>query len=290
MLDTLVDDIYSLFDPHKEHVCSEENLEEFCNDLKALLRSRLSHKPDDKHGEEVLRFSTLGKPDRQVWYDSRPDGSEEALLPKTYYKFLYGDVIEQLVLFLAKEAGHLVTRQQEEVDVDGVKGHIDAVIDGVVVDVKSASPYGYTKLTTGQVFEDDPFGYVKQLSGYAHVLTPQKPAAWLVVDKVSGDIAVASLDAAIVKDNLPEPRIQHLRQVIASETPPDLCYQPVPDGQSGNMKLPTGCSYCKWKFRCHPEVRTFLYSNGPRYLTDVKRTPNVPELRRDGSLRPEFPE
>ena len=286
MIDTLVSDIYALFDPKKEHVCNEDNLERFCQDLKQTLRERLSHKPEPEGGESVLRFSALGKPDRQLWFDAHPDGSHEEMTAKTYYKFLYGDVIEQLVLFLAREAGHSVESQQTEINVDGVKGHVDAIIDGVLVDAKSASPYGYQKLVKGTVFEDDPFGYVAQLSGYADVLTPGKPAAWLAVEKVSGDIAVVDLPLSKIKENPPAPRIAHLREVLASPEPPPFCYQPVPDGVKGNMKLPTACSYCKWKHRCHPGLRTFLYSNGPRFLTTVVKTPDVLEVTAGAS---EFP-
>ena len=135
-LDTLVQDIYSLFDPKVGHEPNEENLDNFCNNLKELLKVRLSQR--DGLGD-AIRFSSLGKGDRQLWYDSQGFEKEE-LTAKTYFKFLYGDVIEQLVLFLCKEAGHEVTHEQEEIEVDGVLGHIDAIIDGVVVDVKSASP------------------------------------------------------------------------------------------------------------------------------------------------------
>ena len=278
-LDTLVDDIYGLFDPEYDHQASEELLNEFAENLKQLLRARLGHSPRRSGGG--IRFSSLGKPDRQIYFDHHPDpSSEEPLLPKTYLKFLYGDVIEQLYLYLAKEAGHSVEREQAEVEVNGVLGHIDAIIDGTVVDLKSASSYGYRKFEEGTVEQDDPFGYVAQLAGYASVLTPGKEAAWWAVDKSSGDHCIAKLKPTVIKHHEPEPRIEHLKKVVASDTPPPLCYEPVPDGKSGNMKLPTACSYCKHKFRCHPDARLFIYSSGPRYLTTVVREPDVPEIKR----------
>lgn len=194
-------------------------------------------------------------------------------------KFLYGDVIEQLLLFLAKEAGHSVEQEQAEVEVNGVKGHIDAIIDGVVVDVKSASPYGYKKFKEGNVVGEDPFGYVAQLSGYATVLTPGEPAAWLAQDKVSGDICVSPLSATVIRYHPPADRIEHLKKVIESEEPPSYCYELVPDGKSGNLKLDTPCSYCRHKHRCRDGIRTFLYSTGPRFLAKVVREPDVPEVK-----------
>jgi len=274
-LEDLPDDIYRLFDPDVEHVCDEKNLNDFAANLIEALKVRLSKYTPP---QSPLRFSSLGKPDRQIWYDAHPEGTKEKLVPKTYIKFLYGDVIEQLLLFLAKEAGHSVEQEQAEVEVLGIKGHIDAIIDGVVVDVKSASPFGYKKFEDRTVTEDDPFGYVAQLSGYASVLTPGEGAAWLANDKVAGDICISPLSSIVIKHHAPEERIEYLKKVIDSETPPDLCYQPIPDGKSGNMRLPTGCSYCGWKHRCYPDLRTFIYSTGPRFLTVVAKTPDVPEI------------
>jgi hypothetical protein len=276
-LDTLVEDIYSLFDPNQKHEASEELLDEFCENLKNILRVRLSGRAETE--PRPIRFSSLGKKDRQVWMAAHPDPeNEEPLRPQTFMKFLYGDVIEQLYLYLAKEAGHSVTDEQRQVEVDGITGSIDSIIDGTVVDVKSASSFGFEKFRKGTVEQDDPFGYVEQLAGYANVLTPDQDAAWLAIDKSSGEMCVATLKSQVIKHHRPEPRIEHLKEVIASDTPPLLCYEPVPDGKSGNMRLDTGCSYCQHKFRCFPNVRTFIYSTGPRYLTEVVRTPNVYEV------------
>lgn len=274
-LETLPDDIYSLFDPETPHAPNEDNLSDFAENLKSLLRVRLGERQKQS---SPLRFSSLGKPDRQIYFEANPDGNEEPLTSKTYFKFLYGDIIEELVLFLAKEAGHTVERMQEEVEVDGVKGHIDAVIDGVVVDVKSASSHGYKKFRTQDVVSDDPFGYVQQLAGYSSVLTPGEGAAWIAMDKVTASLCVSPLPASIIRQNPPLPRIEHLKKVLDSPDVPAKCYDDVPDGKSGNRKLATGCSYCKHKMRCWPGVRKFLYSTGPRYLTAVHKVPDVPEI------------
>lgn len=282
-LKTLPEDIYNLFDPDKDHEINEDNLDAFCVNVREMFKSRLNAQ---KTPDSPLRFSALGKPNRQMWYEAHPEeGTKEPMLPKTYLKFMYGALIEEMLLFLIKESGHSVTDEQREVEVNGVKGHIDAIIDGVVVDVKSASPYGYKKFETDTVTQDDPFGYVDQLSGYAHELTPGEPAAWVAFDKVAGDICVSYLGPVVIDHHQPKPRIEELKEVIAEDTPPEPCYEPVPDGKSGNMKLPTGCSYCAHKFRCCEDrgikLRAFAYSTGPRYLTEVKREPlaSVPEIK-----------
>lgn len=275
-LDTVPQDIYDLFDPDKDHQVSEENLDTLCENIRNSLTRRLAKQEPSR---SPLRFSALGKPDRQVYFEAHPiEGMKEPMLPKTYLKFAYGDIIEELILFLVKEAGHEVTDEQREVEIDGVKGHIDAIIDGTVVDVKSASPFGYKKFESSTVTQDDPFGYVDQLAGYANVLTPGQKASWLAFDKVAGDICVSDLGPIVIDHHQPADRIKHLKKVIESEEVPELCYEPVPDGKSGNLKLPIGCSYCAHKFRCYPSLRTFIYSTGPRYLTKVVKEPNVVEV------------
>ena len=273
-LDTLVADVYSLFDPNKTHEPNEDNLNEFAENMKNILRTRLASREDVR---DPLRFSALGKPDRQLWYMAKKYPSEE-MTPKTFFKFTYGDVIEALLLFLAKESGHDVHSEQMEIEVDGVKGHIDAIIDGVVVDVKSASPYSYKKFKDHSLIENDPFGYIEQISGYTSEITPGKGGAFLAADKVSGDITVMNVSSSIVATHPPAPRIAHLKEVIAQDAPPPRCFDPEPDGKSGNMKLGTQCSYCAFKHECWPGLRTFIYSTGPRYLTTVAKVPDVYEV------------
>lgn len=278
---TIPEDIYALLDDDNHHVANEENVQAAGEALKDLLRQRLT-KREAKKGEDVLRFSAIGKKDRQIWYDANEPEAAEKMGGKTNFKFLYGDVIELLLLFLAAEAGHSVTDQQKEVEVDGVKGHIDAVIDGVLVDVKSASSYSFDKFKSGGYLFDDPFGYVSQLSGYAHS-TGLRRAAFLVADKVHGDIAFVELDEEYVKGNPPKERIAHLKEVINQKEPPKRCYSDIPEGKSGNRKLAMPCGYCKHKHSCWADandgsgLRKFVYSRGPVWMTTVKKEPRVGE-------------
>lgn len=273
-LNELPERVYSLFDPNIHHEIDEENLQTFLDNVRSSLIGRLG-KQD--RPSQPLRFSSLGKKDRQLWYEANGYGKEE-MSGQTYLKFLYGAIIEEMVLLLVKEAGYKVTDEQREVSVDGVLGHIDAIVDGVVVDVKSASPFGFAKFKNGSFVGDDPFGYIPQLSGYADVLTPGAPAAFIAFDKVSGELCVSEVSASIIAGNKPEEKIAHQKEVLASPEPPPRCYAPVPDGASGNMKLQTGCSYCPFKKHCYPEARLFLYSGSPRYLTTVKLLPKVYEV------------
>lgn len=277
---TIPTDIYRLLE--EGHEVSEENVERAGELFKELLRTRLV-KREEKRGEEVLRFSSIGKKDRQLWYQANKPETAEKMAGKQLFKFIFGDVIEILLLFLAEEAGHEVTHLQHEVEVDGVHGHMDAVIDGIPVDVKSASPFAFKKFEDGTLAFDDAFGYIPQLSGYAHAIGKTDRAGFLVADKVSGDICFSELDGLTIENNPPAPRIAELRTALNRETPPPRCYQPVPEGKSGNMKLGVGCSYCAFKEECYKDanggqgLRKFFYSRGPVWLSTVKKEPRVGE-------------
>lgn len=272
---TLPEDIYRLLAEGTD--VSEANVQ-FAGELfKDLLRDRLKK----KERGAALRFSSLGKQDRQLWYEVNEPEKAEELPPHTLFKFLYGDVIEILLLFLAKESGHEVTHEQHEVNVDGVLGHTDCCIDGVPTDCKSASPYSYQKFADGSFVFDDPFGYVQQLSGYCHALGHTDRGGFLVADKVNGYITFAELDGLTIKGNRPDDRIAGLREVVAQADPPKRCYSPVPEGKSGNLKLGIECSYCKFKDHCWSDandgegLKKYFYSRGPVWLTKVAKEPRV---------------
>lgn len=271
-IDTLIEDIYQVLDTGVHYEASEEALGVAAEQFKDALRRALS--AQSRQG--ALRFSGLGKPDCQVWYGiNRPEKAEE-ISPQLRMKFLYGDILEIVLLYLAREAGHDVSQEQAEVECDGVLGHIDAVIDGHVVDVKSASPYAFKKFEENRVEEDDPFGYVAQLSGYCNVL--DKPGAFLAINKESGGLALAPLHKMLIMENHPQTHIDRQRET----THPDnfaRCFDAIPDGKSGNEKLGLQCSYCSYKKDCWPGLRMFLYSGKPRFLTKVVREPDVFEMK-----------
>jgi hypothetical protein len=278
-IETLVSDIYHLLDEDTNHEPSEENLNWLAESVKSLLRLKLSSRAREA---ATLRFSSLGKPDRQLWYATHEADKAERMIPKTYFKFLYGDMIELLLLFLCKEAGHEVTHEQYQVSVDGVVGHCDAVIDGVTVDAKSASPFGYNKFVTGKYLEEDPFGYLGQIGGYRGALGTER-AAFLVANKVHGDIALSEVPSKTLLDNEPAGRITHLKDILSSPDEPPRCYSDKPEGKSGNRALDVGCSYCSFRNHCWRDanngegLKTYIYSTGPKYFTHIEKEPRVQE-------------
>lgn len=284
-IDTLVQDIYALFDNGNGWNPDPENVREF--GLK--LGEHIANRASEDRGDPTLRLSNLGVPDRKLWFTiNRPD-SAEPLPPEARIKFLFGDILEELLLFLAKEAGHTVSGQQDTVEVNGVVGHRDALIDGRVVDCKSASSYAFKKFESNGLRGNDPFGYLDQLGSYMAAspdAVEQDVGSFLVIDKQLGKI---TLDTYPKPDTDYTKLVEHKRAMLRLEAPPEeKCYPDVEDGKSGNRKLDVGCSYCPFKHECWSGLRTFLYSTGPVYLTEVSREPKVTEVTRDGKVVHKF--
>lgn len=275
-IDTVVEDIESLLVNGIELTDEQANV--FGNRMASLIKNRLVR--EDREG--TLRMSNLGKPDRQLWFEVNTPNKDK-LHPHSYMKFLYGDIIEELVLFLAELSGHKVEGMQDEMDLYGIKGHRDAVIDGMVVDVKSASPHSFKKFQSGLTHDKDAFGYLTQINNYI-VASEEDPlvsnkdeGAFLALNKVTGGLHLDRHKKSIVPmDEI----IKHKKEVVSQPEPPEeKCYEPEPMGKSGNMKLGVNCSYCDHKFRCWDGLRGFLYSTGPVFLTEVIDEPRVPEIK-----------
>ena len=258
-------------------------LEKFTNSLTNIVSQRLTTNSEARKG--YLRFSNMGTPcERKLWYEINAPEDKEELSADVILKFLYGDIIEAFILLLAEVSGHRVEGNQDRVELEGVVGHRDAIIDGVVVDVKSASSYSYKKFAEGRLGDDDPFGYIPQLQGYLkageedELVTDKTRAAFLPVDKTLGHFC---LDFHEKQDWDWKGILDHKKEILAQPEPPERAFDPEPMGKSGNMKLGMFCSYCAFKEKCYPELRTFIYSTGPVFLTDVKKTPDVYEVVKD---------
>lgn len=294
-IQTLSEDIYHVLDATKDHEPDAASTEA------AALRIggefiKATEKRDEPRAKGKLWASDLGKGCmRQHWYNFNEPEYGEKLDGHTKFKFLYGNILEESVLWLAEEAGHTVAGQQHTVELPldngwTVRGRIDAVIDGTLVDVKSTSSFGYKKYTTEGLDEtNDTFGYRYQL-GFYHGFndldtTLEDVCGFVWIDKQNGHIGYTEVE-------VPEPTdiIQRAEQIVEAvegdEMDAERGYDPEPYGKSGNMKIPTACSYCGFKQRCWRDannghgLRGFVYSHGPVWFTDIARPPkaSVPEI------------
>ncbi len=274
-IETLAKDIYNLFEG--DFKFNEADVLEFGH----TLAKHIANRAEEQKGDPTIRMSNLGTPClRKLWYQMNMPEKGERLDGQTRFKFLYGDIIESLVLFLARAAGHTVEGFQGELDIDGVKGHRDAIIDGVLVDVKSASSYGFKKFADHGLEGSDPFGYLDQINAYLFAsqddpaLKDKQRAAFVAVDKSLGHITVDVYRSNGV--NYHE-KIEAIRLAMVQPTPPERAYGDVPDGKSGNRKLGIECSYCPFKDTCWPGLKKFQYSTGPRWFTTIEKPPRVEE-------------
>lgn len=296
-IETLVEDIHALLetDPKTGEIKLPKKLiNQFKKNMGDMLERRFLD--TTQYGSRnTLRISNIGKPcERQVWYGIHQPDDAIPFRGQEYMKFMYGDITEELILFLCEAAGHSVEGQQDRLEVEGVVGHRDAVIDGMLVDVKSASQYSFQKFQKGLKLEDDNFGYIGQIQTYLEasqddpLVTEKDRCAFLVFDKSLGHIHVdihQKMDVDIREIT------RRKKETMDKDTPPERKFAPIPDGYTrqgkfyanGNEKLPFNCGYCAFRNVCYPDHRTFLGSRGPLYLTKVEKEPRMIEIDREGN-------
>ena len=281
ILNDIVEDIYNLFNADVGPQKSKDQLSKAAHTMGRNIANLCLDRFEEYKQESRIRPSNIGKPGRQLWYElknypksSEPSGSD-------YIKFLYGNILEELLLFLSYSAGHTVTETQKKVTIDGISGHKDCRIDGITVDIKSASAFAFKKFEQGTLENDDPFGYISQLSAYAKA-EGDNEAAFFVIDKQSGKLALLPLHQ-MEMHNVSE-KIKNIKKSLEKDEPPEKCYDTVPFGKSGNSQLSIGCRFCSYKHNCWADanngdgLRIFNYANGPVYLTKVVNTPAVEEI------------
>lgn len=225
---------------------------------------------------------------RKLWFRQNQPASADTLSGPTRLKFLIGDIHGLVIPQLAEQAGHKVEALEEKVEYEGVIGHVDAIIDGTIVDVKSANSRSMEKFRKHTLERDDPFGYVDQISLYAEALKGDSRVrdpsrvAFIAADKELGHIV---LDTYEPRKRDWKAVIQGIKDALKKPEPPDRAYGDEADGASGNRGLCVQCRYCEYKRHCWSDanggrgLRQFLYAAGPKWLTKVVRTPDVIEIR-----------
>lgn len=279
-IESLVEDIYEVLKTGIDTDSMPELIDKYGELFKDLLKTRLKTRGPR---EGTLRMSSIGQPcERKLYYEVNSPQDAEELRPEVYMKFLFGDLTELLLFFLVEASGHKLEGTQDTQDIVGIKGHRDAVIDGVTVDAKSASTYSFKKFQNGDLEKDDPFGYVIQLQSYMHsgqndpIVTDKDRGAFLVVDKTLGHLC---LDFHKYRKLPMEAIYERKKDLVKQSEPPARKFDPIPEGKAGNKKLGVNCSYCPFKTKCWPNMRTFLYSTGPVSFTEIVKEPLVPEIK-----------
>ncbi len=279
-IDTLIDDVNSLAEEGVDVKHHQTSIDKFSKNMRELIEEFLSSKEKGKR-EFRLRMSALGTPARKLWYQKNTINELDTFSGSRLIMFFYGHMIEELVLLLAEVSGHKVEHRQRELKLDGVLGHQDAEIDDVLVDVKSASSYSFDKFKQSKLYEDDPFGYITQISAYAQASKKEDAAFW-AVNKQTADMTLMHVDKTYVVDAVK--RIKYLKKILDSDVPPKRCYEEQFEGKTGNKKLDKNCTFCAYKYECWKDVnngeglRVFKYARGRVYLTHIETLPKVEEV------------
>jgi hypothetical protein len=296
MINDLEKNIYHVLDASEDHEPNEVKAAHYAMNIGGELAKATRPRSQEREMGK-LWASDLGETClRKAWYKFHATGEMLPLMGHTKFKFLYGNLLEEATLYLAEEAGHYVCGTQDRVEWDVpntdwvVSGRIDAIIDDALIDVKSTSSYGYKKYASmGLNHSNDTFGYLWQLSFYHHhykgkyIFSPDQ-TGFVWIDKQNGHILYDNVSSKLWSKEEIATKVDTLVKTIEKPKPTDFRMAEVPDGKSGNMKLNTKCSYCDFREHCWKDsnggkgLRTFLYGNGPVYLTDVKREPKVPEI------------
>ena len=281
-IDTLVEDIESVI--YGQGGWNKSVAEAMGKSIADTANKRFS-KPQEPRG--YLSLSSIGTPcKRKLWYKINKPGFGEPLDAKMLLKFFYGDMIEELILAMVTASGHDLKGSQDRLTVHGIRGHRDAVIDGMTVDVKSCSPFAFKKFKEGELRGNDPFGYISQLSSYVYaakddpLVTDKTRGAFLAIDKVNGEIC---LDVYDFTEELKtkEQEMLAAKDLVAGDIPTERI-SPVPASKSSpNTKLDKSCQFCEYKKACWPNLKMYQYSYGIEYLVHVEKPPKVPEVTND---------
>lgn len=275
-----IDAIYELLS--RDQPLTEEQVDAMTEDLGKTLKSALASPKDNR----ALRMSSVGTPCwRQLWFRRNKPECLEPLPPHTKLMFTIGHIAEAVVLSLLKAAGkNNVTGEQDVMELHGVRGHRDVVIDGVTYDVKTANTRSIHKFKNHELETNDPFGYIDQLSLYVAADTSGE------VDKTKGRFLVFDKELGhLIEDEYPvrnkdyKKQIAEMQLMLVQAEPPSRPFGDEADGKSGNRVIPLNCRYCDAKQECWKDANggrgllKYIYSNGPRWFTRVVREPDVPK-------------
>jgi len=261
----------------------EDLIDQFGEDCKNSLKKQLSERDGYK-----IRMSGLGRPLCQQKLEK--DGHTQDLSYNDIMRFLMGDLVEAVAVFVMKAAGVKVVDTQRacELDLSGnkIRGTLDLVMDDgeeKVWDIKSTSPWSFDNKFAGRggydaIKEDDPFGYMMQ--GYLYSESQNMPfGGWIAINKSSGEWAFVEAPEDQEEDR--EAYIAEARKRVDSLTkdkPFKIPFDPLDEVytvkgekvQTGNKLMPKTCTFCSFKNMCWKKAQHL-----PKVTSKAKFPPMV---------------
>ena len=230
-----------------------------------IFKRQFMTEPDTTAG--TLRLSACGKCPRQLayHYHNFPQNGK-TIDPRARMVFLYGDLIEMMVLELAKLAGCDIESSGLSqagvglsVDDHFILGHPDGTYQGRLVEIKSLTTYAYRDFEQGIISDI----YRAQINAYLEASLLEQ-CILIGVNKDSGVLGELLIDR--------EPGIvagvrHNLAQVMRSR--PDLL-PPAPERLDPNENgiYPWECRYCAFHGTCRANAGLVL--RGSRYVLKEK--------------------
>ncbi len=254
----IIDKIYEFLNLDADKGIDDIVMGQYVDDVTHGIVRQCFKKREDKR---TLRLSGIGKCLRGQAYNILGYDKDDYLPPRTKMTFLFGDIIEAIIICLANHAGCDIYEQQAEVVLAGIIGHIDGIIkdengDEYVVEVKSMSTASFDMFKRNGM--TDTFGYVSQANSYA-VAYGCKGIVWVGMNKNTGHLheEVRLLDKKLGQDTVDN--ISALRDCITPTefkqmTPTQETWYRKP---TGNMKLDFVCSYCNFKATCFDNITSY---------------------------------
>jgi len=238
---------------HGERQMSEETIKQITSDIEAALRRQFCERKDSTGGF-TLRASNVGRPVCQLWYQKNKPDKAEPLTTTFVVRMMFGDMVEALFKGLLTESGVSYEghdRVKTKIGSEEISGEYDLIVNGVVDDIKSTSPWSYNnKFTDGKNLEkDDPFGYIGQLAVYSK--GANVPAGgWWVVNQASGQFKYVAYESDV------DEVISKLKHTVDTLNRNEFvrCFEPEPETfrgrATGNYTLSRHCSFCSFRRDC----------------------------------------
>lgn len=279
-IDTLVEDIYKVVSPDSHHPMSRDILESALKDISHTLCQTTAI---EKGSSYYIRPSSIGKGLRWHYFMNKYPDQAEAFDGRMKLLFQSGHIYEAVILAYVKLAGYEVTHQQAIIDLNGVTGSCDCLINGYLIDVKTTSDYSFKKFSEGEIsLDNDPFGYIAQLSTYKQGLVEAgvevRGQGWLAYNKNNSNMVLHLIPDSELID-APK-KIEDIREAHkAKHMPEELCpgAEPVAE-KNGNEQMGFTCGYCPFKEKCFPDFKVYRYSNKDKFYTHIEKEPRVQEV------------
>ena len=258
-IDTVVEDVYKMMED-KEYVGDDKYLKKIADRVGVEVSEAIVNALSPREEHNRLRMSGIGRCERAQWYGIKGYDSEKPT-GDVYITFLQGHIMEAILLGLVELSGHKVEGQQGKHTLEGVNGSQDCIIDGELVDVKTASAWSYDKKFAPDGIKDDAFGYIKQLSAYGK--SDDRDSAYFLVfnkNKSTLKLSKQKLEKDIDK------HIIQLKDKMELGTPPmrlaDATKTVNHNAGGSSTQLNMKCAFCSYKESCFDKIDTITTSNG----------------------------